>query len=164
MSPTLAGFLQFIRSVMGISTDVLPDDAGVIQFAYQVALDLVNPQLLAARSSSPNYPTVYALAVYNLGGDNLLNYAMDAPDAPVYKTDKDGNSFGFFAYMRQQFNINGFVGGVVQSTSDVTTSQSMVVPEQMKNLTFANLQNLKTPYGRTYLGFAQAIGTNWGIS
>ncbi len=34
----------------------------------------------------------------------------------------------------------------------------MVVQEAAKNFTLANLQNLKTPWGRTYLGFAQAYG------
>jgi hypothetical protein len=56
------------------------------------------------------------------------------------------------------------VAGVIGSSADETTSESLVVPEAMKNLTLQNLQNLKTPYGRQYLYFAQAFGTNWGLS
>ena len=34
----------------------------------------------------------------------------------------------------------------------------------MKDFTLANLQNLKTPYGRQYLAWAQAYGPLWGLS
>ena len=37
--------------------------------------------------------------------------------------------------------------------------------ESMKGLTLANLQNLKTPWGRMYLSIAQLAGpTIWGLS
>lgn len=160
MEPTLAGFVAFIANVMGISTTVLPAGSPVIAAAYYIALEKVNPTLLVVPCSSPSYPTIYALAVYNLAGALLVEYAPDIPDAP----NVTGSKLPFFANLRQNFNINGFVGGVVQSSADETTSETLVVPEQMKNLTFSDLQMLKTPWGRTYLGFAQAVGTNWGIS
>jgi hypothetical protein len=35
----------------------------------------------------------------------------------------------------------------------------------MQRLTLAQLQNLKTPYGREYLALAQSYGPNvWGLS
>ena len=60
--------------------------------------------------------------------------------------------------------INSFVAGVIESSADESTSQSMKVPDQFEGLTIADLQNLKTPWGRTYLGIAQSIRTDWGIS
>jgi hypothetical protein len=156
VDPTLAGFLTFIRNVMGITTTVLPDDSPVIQWCYQIALDYVNQGLCIGGSSSPAYPTIYAQAVYNFAGDRLISFAQDQPDAdPVNGSDPP---MPFFQFSRKQFDINGFVAGVVQSVGDEGTSTSLVVPEAMKGLTFANLQTMKTPWGRAYLAIAQSMG------
>ena len=40
----------------------------------------------------------------------------------------------------------------------------LLVPDAFKALTISDLQNLKTPWGLTYLGFAQACGTLWGLT
>ena len=157
---------------MGISTSVLPDGAPVIGMAFAVALGLVNPALRIAHIPSQDSSgaqlnggglTFFALAVYNLAGDNLLNYAQDQPGAPNVKGSKP--PMPFFAWTRKQWNINGFVSGVIQSAGDETTNQSMVVQDAAKAFTLANLQQLKTPYGRQYLAIAQSFGPEtWGIS
>lgn len=152
MSPTVTGFISFIRTVMGINTTVLPDNAPVIAIAYAVAVDLVNIALTCVPSSSTTTPSIYALAVYNLAADNLVNYAPDQ------------NGQTFFTDLRKSLNLSGFVGGVIQSTNDNGTGQSMVVPDAMKAFTMANLQQLKTPWGRQYMAFAQSYGTLWGMS
>lgn len=150
MQPTLAGFIAFIRTVMGIDATVLPDNSPVIPMALSVALAIVNPALCAA-GYTPGVPgtvpvSIYVLAVYNLAGDNVINYASDVAPST------------YFAELRTSFNTNAFVSGVIQSAGDEGTNESMVVQEAAKNFTLANLQNLKTPWGRTYLGFAQAYG------
>lgn len=160
--PTLAGFLSFIRNVMGISTNDLPDASPVINMALAVAMSIVNRALYAV--SLPMTDTagvelisqpesIYTLAVYNLAGDNLVNYA----------PDQQGRDY--FQDLRKKLNINGFVSGVISGSSDQGTSQTLVVQEAAKNFTLANLQNLKTPWGRQYLAFAQTYGpTSWGLS
>lgn len=166
-TPTLQGFKEWVRLFMAVPTSVLPDDSVWFDWAYEVSLAIVNPQLAVA--AGPLYPglppitspggatPIYALAVYNLGGDNLVNWVVDDPSLdPPLDT--------YWADLREKWNINGFVGGVIQSSADETTSQSMVVPEQFKELTIGNLQNLKTPWGRQYLAFAQSVGTLWGLS
>lgn len=162
--PSIAGFLDFIRNVMAINDTILPDTSPVISMALSVALAIVNPALNAVGYTPGIEGTVpvsiYTLAVYNLAGDNLINYAPDLGSPPPVYLD----GLPFFAYMRQQFNTSGFVSGVIQSAADESTSESMVVMEAAKNFTFANLQNMKTPWGRTYLGFAQAYGDIVGIS
>lgn len=148
--PTLAGFIVWIRAVMEISTAVLPDNAPVIAIAYQVAKAIVNQQLIVA-------PPIYTLAVYNLGGDNLVNYAVDNPAlTPPLNT--------YFNDLREGFTSLKFVPGVVTSSSNVSTSVGLLNIEAMKEFTMANLQNLKTPWGRQYLAFAQDVGTPWGLS
>lgn len=154
---TIAGFLDFIRNTMQIPVIALPDDSPSIQIALAIAEDLTNPALKAIQSpacSTLNYTgsSIYDLAVYNLGGDNLINFAQDVSGGTFFQT------------ARQSYGINSFVAGVISSTSDNGTGESMVVPDSLKNLTLQNLQQLKTPYGRQWLYFSQAYGTLWGIS
>lgn len=169
--PTLAGFVQFIRNVMGIDATILPDGSPVIPMALAVAISIVNPALKSislptvdAAGATLGPPTsIYTLACYNLGGDNLINYAQDLPNAKSIPGSEP--PMAFFAWTRKQWNVNGFVSGVIQSAGDETTNESMVVQDAAKNFTLADLQNLKTPYGRTYLAFAQAAGpTTWGLT
>jgi hypothetical protein len=129
-SPTLAGFTDFVRNVMGISVGDLPDDSPWLEFSYDIAIDIVNDALNTINGA------VYTQAVYNLAGDNLINFA------------QDGTGQTYFADLRKQWNILGFVPGVVESTSDEGTSASYVVQEAAKTFTLADIQNLKTPYGR----------------
>jgi len=144
--PTLAGFIAFIQNVMGISSIYLPTTSPVIQMALTIALDIVNVQLQTAS------PDIYTLAVYNLAGDNLINFA----------PDQAGQTY--FQDLRTSFHISDFVAGVVQSSGDEGTSTSLTVPEALSHLTLSDLQNLKTPYGRQYLAFAQRYGQLWGLT
>ncbi len=156
-TPTRAGFLLFIRDIMGVPDDVLPDDSLYIDVAYEISLEIVNMQLTCVA------PKIYTQCVYNLGGSTLLNIAQDLPDAD--KVPGSGEpGLAYFAYVRQQYNMNGFVSGVIQSASDEGTSESMVVQEAAKDFTLANLQQLKDPYGRQYLAYAQSMGPLWGLS
>lgn len=152
MNPTLAGFVAFIANVMQITSAQLSPTDPAIALSYNLALLTVNRQLAAAPNCDPTQPTIYAWAVYNLAGDQLINYASDVPPST------------FFASMRASLNINAFVSGVLTSQSDATTSSSVAVPQSLNQLTLSDLQNLKTPWGRTYLSIAQKVGTLWGIS
>lgn len=131
---------------MGLSTSVMPDNSVFFTYAFDVALEIVNP-LLGCVS-----PLIFMLAVYNLAGDNLVNWAMDTPPST------------YWADLRKSFGILNFTGGVVSSAGDESTNVSLEIVEGLKNLTIGQLQNLKTPYGRQYLGWAQEVGTSWGIS
>lgn len=149
--PTVAGFLTFIRNTMGISTTVLPDGSDVIATAFQVAVEIVSVLLNVAS------PIMYTLAVYNLAGDNLINYAQDLPGAAVVPGSGDPG-LPFFAWTRKQWDVNGFVSGVISGAHDETTGSTLVVQDAAKNFTLSDLQNLKTPYGRQYLAIAQRYG------
>ena len=143
--PTQAGFLAWVRAQMQIPLTALPDDDPAIGWAFDVALATVNPGLICI-------PPIYTLAVYNLGGDNLINWANDQPGSR------------YFADARQAFKIGDFVAGVVASASDSSTSTGVFNIEAAKQFTLGNLQNLKTPWGRQYLAWAQSYGPLWGIS
>lgn len=144
-APTFPGFLTFVRGTMGISTTVLPDSAPVLEDSYALALETVN---LAIRIS----PLNYIKAVYNFAGDAVINEAPDQTDST------------FFADLRTKWNILDPISGVVASSGDVSTNQSLTVPEQFSTLTLADLQQFKTPYGRAYLSIAQKYGVLWGLT
>lgn len=154
--PTLAGFLDFVRTYMGITTTILPDASPVIDMSFCVALELVYEAIQCAS------PRLYNLAVYNLAGSTLIAYAQDLPEAAIVPGSDP--PLPFFAYYRALWNVNGFVTGVVQASADESTSQSLVVMEAAKNFTLANLAQLKDPYGRAYLAIAQDAGDIWGLS
>lgn len=143
-----------------------PADNQYVIAAYWAAYANVNKKILCADAWE------YNRALYNLGMDNLVNFAMDPsplptgyPNAPGPINSKlNGAPLPFWAGLQQQFNINQFVPGVVIATSDESTSETLTELEAYKDFTLANLQNLKTPWGRVYLGIAQAVGTLWGIS
>lgn len=154
--PTRVGFLAFIRTRMGIPTNVLPDNSDYIDVSFGLSLEITN------RGIQCLSPTLYTEAVYNLGGSILLNVAQDLPNAPTVPGSEP--PLAYFAFARKQFNMNGFVSGVIQSAGDEGTNESMVVQEAAKNFTLANLQQLKDPYGRAYLSIVQSYGDIWGLS
>ena len=164
--PTQDGFDAWVYAVMGVPLSALPPDSPSLIYAYDVAIAIVNQQLCSVPGP------IYMLAVYNLGGDNLVNWCPDqvgsyypSPPAPPPSTvQAPTTNTGYFAYLRQSWNITGFTPGIVSASYDQGTGQSLVPLEQYKNYTLANLQNTKTPWGRQYLAFAAAVGTNWGIS
>lgn len=145
-APTLGGYLDFLRTSVVISTADLPSDSPYIQLTYDVSLKTVNRALCTVSS------LIYTLAVYNLATSLLLSWC----------PDQAGRTY--FADIRKKWNINDFVTGVVQSSSDEGTSQSMIVQKAAENFTLDDLQRLKDPYGRQYLQWAQKYGTLWGLT
>lgn len=157
--PTLAGFSQFVYGVMMIPTAALPTNSPAITYAYNVAFMTVNPLLGQGVPCPPGQQTwsIYALAVYNLAGDRLINFAPDQPNSTYFATLRGPAPDGF--------GINSFVAGNVEAAADEATSDTLVVPDFFKTLTLGDLQNLRTPYGRLYLSLAQDWGPAvWGLS
>lgn len=144
--PTLAGYTAFLRDPAGIPPSAAPDGSQAILFSFTIAEGTVSEQLECINSD------IYTLAVYNLATDRLINFAPDEPGQT------------YFADLRKSFALNSFVPGLIQQSADEATSQAFMIPESLKNLTLADLQMLKTPFGRQYLFFAQSLGTLWGLS
>lgn len=155
-----ANYLEFIRTAMGITDVYLPDNSDWVTITYEVAAATVNPQFLQSIVARPIYP----LMLYNLGGDLLINWAQDLPGVYVTNPSPPPAQIGYFALLRQQFKINNFTAGVVSASSDEGSSVSLEVIDSLKSLTLDQLSNLNTPYGRTYLGYAQKLGSLWGLT
>ena len=112
-----------------------------------ISQEIVNDQLALASQD------VYTLAVYNLGADRLVNYGADLPGGT------------FFNGQRTLYRLNSLPAGIISSTTDQGTGSSFLNPDFMKGLTFQDLQNMRTPWGRQYLAFAQMYGSAiWGLT
>ena len=114
----------------------------IVATSLSVAIGIVNQALNQAN------PGLYVLAVYNLATDRLMNFAPDQANQT------------YFSNLRDQYHLLDSKVGVVASGSDQGTSGAILNPEQLRRLTLENLQMLKTPFGRHYLGMAQAYGPN----
>lgn len=142
MTTSLSGFIEFVRADMGITTDQVPDDSPSFSLAYGGAVEWVNPDIAIVM------PNLYTVAVYNLGASFLINYGTES----------------VFAEFRKDYGLNNFTAGVITGASDNATSSQRLVPDFFKNLSLADLQMLKDPYGRRYLMIAEQFGSLWGLS
>lgn len=143
--PTVFSYTVWLRS-LGFNTVVLPDGDPGIALTLAVAISICSTQLGAIDGD------IYSLAVLNLATDRLINW----------QQDQTGQTF--FKDLRADYKINTFVAGVVSAASDEATSTTLATPESLKHLTLMDLNNLQTPYGRTYLQFAQSLGSLWGLT
>lgn len=155
--PTQAGFLAFIRDIARIPEAALPDDSEYIPAAYGISLALVYVKIAQASQ------LIYNTCVYNLGVSTLINFAQD-PVPPTAFLKVGDENLPYWQAVRRQYGTFSFSSGVVSSTADQGSSTSILNPEWMKNLTLANLQQLKDPYGRAYLSYAQSAGGLWGLT
>lgn len=154
--PNVTDYTAFLRSI-GISADFLPGDSMWIGTTLGVALNFVSQELniLGGCQSSEGGAapvSIYVLAVYNFAADRLINYAPDV------------NNQTFFREARESYGIMKPSVGVVAGASDQGTSGSLLNPEFTQHLTLMDLQQMKTPWGRQYMEFAQMMGTLWGMS
>jgi len=156
MTISTSSFIKFLGPVaaggtVDIPVTALPSNAQVIQDAYGFAVASVLPELQAMPNMGSGTP-LYDLCVYNCGASYIINWAPDQP------------RMDYFKKMREGLGINTFVGGVVSSTSDETDSTTLATPDWVKGASIADLQYLKDPYGRFYLGMMQRMGSLWGMS
>lgn len=155
--PTIAGLQNFVINTAGVPQAAIPEDSEWWGWAFGNSLTTVNPQIQYVGGPQ------YMLACYYLGTDFLINWAPDQPGV-VYPTDNPPPQLGYFAFLRKKWDLTGFVAGVIEASVDESTSESLTVPDAMKGLTFGDLLNLRTPWGRNYLAIAQKVGTLWGIT
>lgn len=138
--PTLAGFQDFVTTIMGIDPVFLPAPSPYVAMAFRVACQVVNRDLAVMGGD------IYSFAVYNLAGSVLLNIAQDQAGRTYFKD------------MRKDLSLNAFTPGLLSSTGDNGTSSSFDNPKWVEDMTIANLQQSRDPYGRAYLAIAQSAG------
>ncbi|ECD0768873.1 hypothetical protein RJH90_004512 [Salmonella enterica] len=142
MTMSLSGFIEFVRTDMGVTAAQVPDDSPSFSLAYNGAIEWVNQEIACVM------PNLYTAAVYNLGASFLVNYGTES----------------VFAEFRKEYGLNNFKAGVITGAGDNSTSAQRLVPDFFKDLSLADLQMLQDPWGRRYLMIAQQFGSLWGLS
>jgi hypothetical protein len=155
-APNLPDFINWFYAITGVPQTAIAPDSVWFTYAYNYAIAIVNTQLACVAGP------IYMLAVYNLATDFIFNWAPDLPGS-LYPTNNP-DKLGYFAYLRDKWGLTNFVAGVINASSDVSTSQSFTVPKFVDDLNMSDLQNMKTPWGRQYLALAQKVGTLWGLT
>jgi hypothetical protein len=145
-APNVTDLTTFLQTIAGIPTSALPANSPYIPWALSYAEEKT---LLVLYAIGQDY---YCFAVYCLATSFLINWC----------PDQQGQTY--FQDLRKLWNITGFTGGIVQSTADVSTSESMLMPDFLSGLTLGQLQALKDPFGRQFLAMSQDLGPIWGIS
>ena len=139
-APNLADFTTYVRN-QGVTTTVLPDGSPYLTWAFNYGVNVT--------SQPPgNMPAIlYVLACYNLGMHYLLTITQD----------QSGQTF--FADQRKAYSLLTFISGAVISSGDNGTNETLSEPEFLKGLLIGDLDQLKTPWGRSYLDYAQQYGS-----
>jgi hypothetical protein len=151
--PTFAGFQAWVAAVMGVPTGAMPD-VTTLQVAYDEAVNLAYTGLQGVPSQSTSL-SVYAQAVYNLGGAILVEIAQDDPN---------GQFPTFWSDLRTKLGINSFAPGLINQAHDQGTGDGYYILPQLAGLTLLGLQLIKSPWGRNYLMFAGQWGPLWGLT
>ena len=138
-SSTLSGTVSPLPAT-ALSDQTIGTYTPSLVWAFQAAFD----RCMSGNGYIP--ASVYIPALYNLGMHHLLKIGQDVPGET------------FFQDMRAQYKLLSFTGGVVTSAADQNTSSTVTVPDLFKNLNMSNLDLLKTPWGREYMGYAMNYG------
>jgi hypothetical protein len=148
--PTIEGFTAWVQAVMGVTTGDMPDPT-TLQVAFDQALNLAYLGLAGVPSQATSM-SVYAQAVYNLGGHYLVEFAVDNPNST------------FWSDLRNKFGIYNFTPGLTNQAHDQGTGEGLYILPIFAGMTMLGLQLLKTPWGRAYLAFAGSWGPIWGLT
>ncbi|HAT2329143.1 TPA: hypothetical protein I8187_004385, partial [Citrobacter freundii] len=105
MSVNLAAFIIFVRTDMGVTASQVPYDSPSFVVAYNAAVEWVN------RDIELVMPSLYEVAVYNLGASFLVNYGTES----------------VFAEFRKSYGLNDFKAGVITGAGDNSTSAQRLV-------------------------------------
>lgn len=137
--------MAFLRNA-GFTVAALPDASPDIDTALAIAQEIVYTGI------NDVSPLLYDQANYNLATSTLIEIAQDQAGST------------FFANLRAKFKVDSFTPGLIASAGDEGTSTGFANPDWVKNITIADLQYLKNPWGKQYLSIAQRMGTLWGAS
>ncbi|CAB5282769.1 hypothetical protein IST455A_00477 [Burkholderia multivorans] len=145
MAVSQAGYLQFLRSVVGVPVEALPDDSPFITISYTVGFALTPCEFQCASAA------IYELMVYYAATSFLYNNAVDQPGQ------------NWFANVQKEYGLLSGFNGIIQSAADQGTSAATVVPDWVKSATLQELQWMKDPFGQRFVGYLQMMGSVWSL-
>ena len=116
MNPTEGGFITFVTNVLQPPSYFNPTTSVYVTYAYNYAYQWVTQQLQLV-PGIPNAWNMYAIAVYNLAADFLINFAQDQPSDPIVPNTvsaQNPNGLQYWAWLRSKYDVLAFFPGVVQ--------------------------------------------------
>ncbi len=137
-TPNLTDFTTYAQN-QGVVASYTESTSEYFEWAFNWAM--------SDAMTCPNMPAIqYVLAVYNLGVNQFIRLA------------QDGGQGTFYATQRASYGVLQFKPGVVMASGDQGTSQTLVVPDWYKGIPMVAQEQLKTPWGREYIAYAQMYG------
>ena len=97
---------------------------------------------------------LYTLAVYNCATHLLFVITPDQAGQSYFANARGNNS----STIPPGFALNVPSTGIVVSTFDQGTGTTLTAPQWADGLTIGQLDFYRTPWGRSYLSFAQSFG------
>lgn len=144
---TRAGYLRYLRDSVGIPESALPDNSTAIDQTLCAGLEYIRTGM-----GLEHAPIIFVRTAYNMATSLLLNYAEDEAGSK------------YFANMRKNLGLNDLSTGLMQSAADQGTAGTQQISQRMQNLSLADLQMLKDPYGRQVLSVLMQLGDLWGYT
>ncbi len=137
-TPNLADFTTYCTN-QGIVAAYTTSTSEYFQWAFDWAMNdaMTCPQMPAL---------TYVQAVYYAGADRFIRIA------------QDGGQGTFYQDQRASFGILQFKPGVVMASGDGPTSETLVVPDWYRGIPMGVQEQMKTPWGREYIAYAQMYG------
>ena len=139
LSANIVDFLAFLANTVQIPSAALPGTSVWPGYALQQAISLTP---LAGAG------ILDTLAVYNCATHLLFVITPDVAGQNYFATQRSAKGF----------NLIQPSTGLVSSSSDESTSTSLATPDWARRMTPAQLQMMKTPWGREYLSHIQSYG------
>ena len=158
-TPNLVDFTDCLTTSVQIPVAALPTNSVWIGYAFNQAMALT-PCLggggFGYQAAPYSGGILYTLAVYNCGTALLF---LITPDQSGQTYFADARSSAPSAnFPSGGFGLNVPRTGLVDASSDESTSSHLVAPKWAAGLTVGQLGFYATPYGRQYLSYIQAAG------
>lgn len=144
--PNITDFITTMTTELGVSPSLVNENTPWANAALAFSVHWVYKGLAKADNA------IYLRAVYCLALDRAILIAQDTPPDNT------------FSALRDKFKIYAFRPGVIAESHDESTGQSFNTPTSLNSLSIADLNNMKTPWGIEYLGYAQQASPIWGMS
>lgn len=147
-TPNLADFLTFLSTSVQIPSSALPSGSEWPGYAFN--------QIMALILQPPGASGItYSLAAYNGATHILFEITPDQAGQTYFADARGKNGYGLIVPST----------GLVNSSSDQGTAQTLATPDWAKDMTVDALEFYKTPWGRQFLAWQQAYGpTVWVLT
>lgn len=142
---------------------LLPNQPNIVDFEWFLSNSVqIPPAALPASSPWPQYALTQALHLTPCGPGGIM-YTLVVYNCATHilftiTPDVAGQNFFSTARSKEGFSLVNPIVGVVAATTDESTTTTLSSPDWTKRITVSQLNFMRTPWGREYLGWIQSAG------